>query len=119
MAWSADGLNWVPRSEPVVSPPVDWQACSPQLVELNDGLWILHHFDIMNGPGHLQATPVNAYMRKRGETKVLMHADERPDAEARLADPYLVRDGDETHLIWLEGARLDGRFARARVKLEV
>jgi hypothetical protein len=48
-----------------------------------------------------------------------MHADERPDAEARLADPYLVRDGDETHLIWLEGARLDGRFARARVKLEV
>lgn len=71
----------------------------------------------MNGPGNLMATPVNAYMRKRGESRVLMAADERPEADGRLADPYLVNDGNDNHLIWLEGARLNGRFARARVRL--
>ncbi len=117
MAWSPDGISWMPRSEAVITPPVGWQACSPQLISLEDGLWILHHFDIMNGPGNLYATPVNDYMRKRGETRLLMSAEDRPDAEHRLADPFLVDDGTDTHLIWLEGARLNGSFARARVKL--
>jgi hypothetical protein len=107
----------MPRSEPIVTPPVDWQAASPQLVSLEDGLWVLHHFDIMNGPGHLQATPVNAYLRRRGATQVLMSSDDRPQADGRLADPFLVQDGDEYHLIWLEGARLHGRFVRARVTI--
>lgn len=117
MAWSPDGRSWMPRSEPIVTPPVDWQAASPQLVSLEDGLWVLHHFDIMNGPGHLQATPVNAYLRRRGATQVLMSSDDRPQADGRLADPFLVQDGDEYHLIWLEGARLHGRFVRARVTI--
>ncbi len=118
MAWSPDGRSWMPRSEPVITPPVGWQACSPQLVELEDGLWVLHHFDIMNGPGNLYATPVNAYMRRRGESQMILSSDSRPQADERLADPYLVEDGDETHLLWLEGARLSGRFVRARVSLK-
>ena len=119
MAWSPDGRSWMPRSEPVITPPVNWQACSPQLIELEDGWWVLHHYDIMNGPGNLMATPVNAYLRRRGESRVLLSAESRPEADGRVADPFLVRDGDEQHLIWLEGARLQGRFARARVQLSV
>jgi len=118
LAWSADGLSWTPREHPVVSPPQGWQASGPQLVRLSGKLFLLHHFDIQNAEGHLFSSPLDEDCQLVGETARILSAGDRPEAGGRLADPLLVEADGESHLIWLEGARLDGRFVRARVAFE-
>ena len=105
MATSPDRVTWTPRSEPVLSPPYGWRASGPQLVTLGDALWVLHHQDVMNGEGHLYATPVTPNLRRRGDAQILLAAADRPSADGRLADPLLVHEDGVDHLVWLEGAR--------------